>query len=155
MKNFGLLYDAKTRLNFVLQELNEPAIGDLDIIAEEVRTSINLLNAVINNLEEEQEQAEKELEELNEILKFGAIYRFVRNYIVNTEKEGNQENILIDDLKNTQFYGNKEASTRFVMDLRKNTNDIVKNLNNDEDIERFYNNEDVEIIIQIIEKTLN
>ena len=74
MKNFGLLYDAKTRLNFVLQELNEPVIGDLDVISEEVKTSINLLNAVINNLEEEQQQAELELQELNEILKFKTFY---------------------------------------------------------------------------------
>lgn len=155
MKNFGLLYDAKTRLNFVLQELNEPVIGDLDVISEEVKTSINLLNAVINNLEEEQQQAELELQELNEILKFGALYRFIRKYIINTEQEGNQENIMIEDLKNSNFLGNKEASIRFVKDLRNATNDIVKNLNNDEDITRFYTNEDIEIVIQIIEKTLN
>lgn len=155
MKNFGLLYDAKTRLNFVLQELNEPAIGDLDVISEEVKTSINLLNAVINNLEEEQQQAELELQELNEILKFGALYSFIRKYIINTEQEGNQENIMIEDLKNSNFIGNKEASIRFVKDLRNATNDIVKNLNNDEDITRFYTNEDIEIVIQIIEKTLN
>ena len=154
MKKQCLLYDALKQLDLAFNVTYREAT-EITLMKEHIENSQNLIKAVINYLNEEEEQAEKELEELNEILKFGAIYRFVRNYIVNTEKEGNQENILIDDLKNTQLYGNKEASNRFVMDLRKNTNDIVKNLNNDEDIERFYTNEDVEIIIQIIEKTLN
>ena len=154
MKKQFLLYDALKQLDLAY-DVTYAQETEINEMKEHIENSMNLIKAVINYLQEEEQQAEKELEELNEILKFGALYSFIRKYIINTEQDGNQKDIMIDDLKNSNFYGNIEASSIFVKDLRNFTNDIVKNLNNDEDITRFYTNEDVESIIQIIEKTLN